>query len=157
MEVPRLEVELELQLPAYTTATATRDLSHICDLHHSSGQPWIFNPLSGAGDQTRVLMDASRALNPISRDRNSHSSSLPPPRLWEVRRGLRAGVMSHSTGRRPAGRWATFGIHWLAEGVGGEAQTSSLAPTQLPPPSPAGQTPASWGTAHCCTCHRVFL
>ena len=27
MEVPRLGVEKELQLPAYTTATATRDLS----------------------------------------------------------------------------------------------------------------------------------
>ena len=27
MEVPRLRVELELQLPAYTIATATRDLS----------------------------------------------------------------------------------------------------------------------------------
>ena len=27
MEVPRLEVELELQLPAYTTATAAQDLS----------------------------------------------------------------------------------------------------------------------------------
>ena len=29
MEVPRLGVELELQLPAYPTATATPDLSHI--------------------------------------------------------------------------------------------------------------------------------
>ena len=29
MEVPRLEVELELQLLAYTTATATPDLSHV--------------------------------------------------------------------------------------------------------------------------------
>ena len=29
MEVPRLGVELELQLLAYTTATATQDLSHI--------------------------------------------------------------------------------------------------------------------------------
>ena len=38
MEVPRLRAELELQPPAYTTAAATRDLSHICDLHHSSGQ-----------------------------------------------------------------------------------------------------------------------
>ena len=28
-EVPRLGVESELQLPAYTTATATPDLSHI--------------------------------------------------------------------------------------------------------------------------------
>ena len=36
MEVPRLGAESELQLPAYTTATATPDLSHICDLHHSS-------------------------------------------------------------------------------------------------------------------------
>ena len=35
VEVPRLGVELELQLPAYTTATATSDPSHICDLQHS--------------------------------------------------------------------------------------------------------------------------
>lgn len=31
--------ESELQLQAYTTATATRDPSRICDLHHSSRQP----------------------------------------------------------------------------------------------------------------------
>ena len=36
MEVPRLGVQLELQLLAYTTATATLDPSHICNLHHSS-------------------------------------------------------------------------------------------------------------------------
>ena len=36
MEVPRLGVESELQLLAYTTATATRDLTHIWDLHHNS-------------------------------------------------------------------------------------------------------------------------
>ena len=35
MKAPRLEVKSELQLPAYTTATATKDLSCICDLHHS--------------------------------------------------------------------------------------------------------------------------
>ena len=35
MEVPRLGVESELQLPAYTTATATPDPSHVCNLHHS--------------------------------------------------------------------------------------------------------------------------
>ena len=34
MEVPRLGVELELQLLAYTAATAVQDLSRICDLHH---------------------------------------------------------------------------------------------------------------------------
>ena len=37
-------VESELQLLAYTTAIATQDLSHICDLHHSSRQCWIVNP-----------------------------------------------------------------------------------------------------------------
>ena len=36
MEVPRQGVKLELQLSAYTTATATQDPSCICDLHHSS-------------------------------------------------------------------------------------------------------------------------
>ena len=37
MEVPRPGVEQELQLPAYTTATGARDLSHICNLHHGNG------------------------------------------------------------------------------------------------------------------------
>ena len=35
VEVPRVGVKLELQLPAYTTATATWDPSHICNLFHS--------------------------------------------------------------------------------------------------------------------------
>ena len=51
MEVPRLGVESELQMPAYATATAmTRDPSLACDLHHSSRQRWILNPLSKARD-----------------------------------------------------------------------------------------------------------
>ena len=33
MEIPRLGVESELQLLAYTIATATQDLSCICDLY----------------------------------------------------------------------------------------------------------------------------
>ena len=36
MEVPRLGVKSELQLPAYTTATAMWDLSRVCYLHHNS-------------------------------------------------------------------------------------------------------------------------
>ena len=32
MEVPRLGVKSEIQLLAYTTATTTQDLSHVCDL-----------------------------------------------------------------------------------------------------------------------------
>ena len=41
MEVPRLGVESELQLPAYTTASAMQDLSHVCKIHHSSQMPGI--------------------------------------------------------------------------------------------------------------------
>ena len=55
MEVPKLGVELELQPPAYTTATATPDPSYICDLHHSSQQHEILNPLSKARDWTSNL------------------------------------------------------------------------------------------------------
>ena len=50
MEVPRLGVELELQLLHYVTATAMLDLSHIWDLHHSSWQCGILDPLNKAGD-----------------------------------------------------------------------------------------------------------
>ena len=59
MEIPRLGVESELQLLAYATATATRDPSRVCDLHHSSRQHQILNPLNEARDGARVLMDAS--------------------------------------------------------------------------------------------------
>ena len=60
MEVARLGVKSELQLLAYATATVTRDLSLICDLHHSSWHCWILNPLSKARDGTCVLTDASQ-------------------------------------------------------------------------------------------------
>ena len=46
MEVPRVGVELELQLTAYTTVIAIPDLSRICHLHLSSRQHQILNPLS---------------------------------------------------------------------------------------------------------------
>ena len=68
-EVPRLGIRLELQLLAYTTATATPDPIHVCNLHHSSRphsswhqsslQHWILNPVSRARDQTCVLMVTS--------------------------------------------------------------------------------------------------
>ena len=60
MEVPGLGVESELQLLAYTTATATPDLSPICNLHHSSRQHWILNPLSEGRNRTCTLMDTSQ-------------------------------------------------------------------------------------------------
>ena len=51
MEVPRLGAESDLQLPAYTTATAVQGSSRVCHLHHSSQQHQILNPLSKPRDQ----------------------------------------------------------------------------------------------------------
>ena len=59
MEVPRLGFESELQLMAYATVTATWDPSHVCDLHHSSQQCQILNPLSEAKGRTCILVDTS--------------------------------------------------------------------------------------------------
>ena len=64
MEGPKLGVKLELA--AYTIAIATQDLSHICDLHHSSQQGWILNPLNEVRDQTCILMGTSWVLNPLN-------------------------------------------------------------------------------------------
>ena len=60
MEVPRLGVELERRLPAYTTATAMWDPSHVCTLHHSLRQREILNPLSEARDRTCILRVTSQ-------------------------------------------------------------------------------------------------
>ena len=74
MEVPMLGVELELQLAAYATTTATTDLSHVCDLHCSSRQCRILNPLNEAKDQTCIIMDTSWILSLLSHNRNSFES-----------------------------------------------------------------------------------
>ena len=64
MEISMLGVELELQLLAYTTAAATRDPSHIFDLHCNLQQRWIINPLSGARDWTHNLKDTMSGSEP---------------------------------------------------------------------------------------------
>ena len=57
---PRLGVALELQLLVFATvATATQDLSCMCELPRSSRQCRIPNPLSEARDQTCILRDTS--------------------------------------------------------------------------------------------------
>ena len=60
MKVPGFGVKSELQLLAYATAIAMWDLSHVCDLHHSSWQCQILNPLSKARDRTPILTDTSQ-------------------------------------------------------------------------------------------------
>ena len=73
MDVPRLGIKSELQLPVYTTVTATPDPSGICNLHHSSRQSsrLTLNPQSEVRDQTHVLMDTSRIHNLLSHNGNS--------------------------------------------------------------------------------------
>ena len=71
MEVPRLRVESELQLPTYTTATAVQDPSHICDLYHASWQCWMLSLMSNATDPAHTLRDTGRVLNPLSHNGNS--------------------------------------------------------------------------------------
>ena len=68
MEAARQGVESELQLPA--TATGTRDLSLVCDLH-SSWQRQILNPLNKARGQTRILWTLCQILNLLSHVGNS--------------------------------------------------------------------------------------
>ena len=63
MEVPRLGTESELQLQAYARATASQDLSSMCNLHHSSWQCQILNPLSEVRSLTHNIMVTSRIVS----------------------------------------------------------------------------------------------
>ena len=69
MKVPRLVVESELQLPAYTTAsaTATPDLSHVCGLRHSHARPEPRLWPTPQPQPCRILTPRREA-----RDRNPH-------------------------------------------------------------------------------------
>ena len=59
MEVPRLGVEGELQMP--DTTKVTPDQSPICDLHCSLQQHQILNPSEGR-DWTHILTNPSQFL-----------------------------------------------------------------------------------------------
>ena len=59
MVLPRLGIQSELNLLAYATATATLNLSHICDLHCSLWKSLILNPLTKARDLTHILTDSA--------------------------------------------------------------------------------------------------
>ena len=97
MEVPRLGVESELQLPAYTSATATWDPSCvcICDLRHSSWQHWILNSLSGARDRTHVFMDTNWACY-----------------RWAITGSSSHTYFNHCTQILCWGQWVTLSVTW---------------------------------------------
>ena len=72
MQVPGLGVESELQLWAYTTVKEMTDLSHTCNLYHSSLQPWILNLLRKARDQTCIPTATSWVFSLLSHNGNCH-------------------------------------------------------------------------------------
>ena len=68
IEVPRLGVESELELLAYAAGrsepkSAMPDLSCIYNLHHSSWQGQILNPLNKSRDRTYILLDTIQVHN----------------------------------------------------------------------------------------------
>ena len=63
MEVPRLGVELELLLPAYTTATATPDPS-------ACGDAASLNPARPGIEPVSSRMDTRGILNLLNQNRN---------------------------------------------------------------------------------------
>lgn len=56
--VPRLENQMKLQLPTYTTAPATGDLSPICNLHSAQlkAMPDPYSTGQGQGLRARILI-----------------------------------------------------------------------------------------------------
>ena len=89
MEDPGLGVELQLQLQAYTTATAMLDLSCICDLRCSLQQRWILNLLNEARVEPASSWTLCWFLNPLDYNGNyrtlifkyykEHGKKLPHP------------------------------------------------------------------------------
>ena len=92
MEVPRLGVESELQLLAYTTAIAMPDLSYFCKLHHSSGQCQNLDPMTEGRDGTLVLLDTSQVLNPLN-----HNGNFIP---WNLDQGMDKPPTTYLAGTR---------------------------------------------------------
>ena len=65
----------------YTTATAMQDPVHVCNLHHSSRQHWILNPLSKARDRTLNLMVTSQIRFRCATTGTPKSSNFNGPRI----------------------------------------------------------------------------
>ena len=64
---------------AFETKMNRSKFCEICNLHHSSQQHQILNPLSKATDQTCILMDTSQVLNLLSHNGNSPTCFLYLP------------------------------------------------------------------------------
>ena len=112
MEIPRLGVELELQLPAYNTATAMPDPSSICNLYCSSRQLQILNPLTEARDWTsQTPYGVLNLLSHIGSSRNQHLTLLSMcPRVLTPHYGSRT-ALSAPWGPTPGACLGVIHIH----------------------------------------------
>ena len=71
MEVSRLGVQSELQVPAYATAIAMWEPNRIFNLHHSSQQRRIINPLTEQGKGSNPHPERHYVLNLLNYNGNS--------------------------------------------------------------------------------------
>ena len=98
---PWLGVELELQLPAYATATAKQDLSCICDLHMALGNTgslthwirlgieltssWIIVGFITAEPQWELQIGiALESLDHFGLYEHFNNINSPSPRAWSI-------------------------------------------------------------------------
>ena len=72
MEVLGLGGQIGTAAGAYTTAMATLDLSHICDLCHSFCQHQILNPPNEPGIEPTTSQRQCQVLNLLSHNGNSY-------------------------------------------------------------------------------------
>ena len=121
-------MESDLQPLAYATATATWDPSHVCDLHHSSWQRQILNPLREARDRTCNLMVPSR-IHFCCTQRNSC-------RVILILQGLPSpcGLLSPSA---PSCRWKDSDHSFLTQALGKNVHTSRGRYQELPLADPS--------------------
>ena len=145
MDVPRLGVELELQLPAYATATEKPDLSCVSSLHRSLRQRQILNPLSEARDGTLVLIDTMSCRVPNSLSHSGNSEAL------NVAVGQTNGVLT----ARELGR-ALGGRALVTSPRAGSGHLCKLPPAlegfTLPFPTPFPVRPLRHYLCHLCDC-----
>ena len=80
--------------PMGATAIATQDLRPVCDLHHSSWQCWILNPLSEARDRTPNLMVPSWIRWALCHDRNSMKLSWFAFLQWLMVQAVRCKLLN---------------------------------------------------------------
>ena len=100
IEVPRLGAESELQLLAYTTATATPDPNCVCNMHHSSGQHWILNLWSEARIKPSSSWILVRLL--LSQNRNPYAGILNVTKCIYGHRSVRK-IKSQTTKYKSSG------------------------------------------------------